>query len=96
MKSMANLYLKYFIDQAILYRQENHPIMSEQELRDGQVFRYMDQYETVDVDVRYSKTLEGFKAFKIRVNKEPVVITKDFIFVKSKLRELISKYGLIE
>ena len=88
--------MPYFIDQAILYRQENQPIMSEQELHDGQVFRYMDLYETVEVDVQYSKTLEGFKAFKIRVNKKPVVISKDFIFVKSKLRELISKYGLIE
>ena len=72
------------------------PYMSELELKNGQVFKYKDQYEIVEIDIRYSKTLEGFKAFKIRLNNKPVFITKDFMLVKEKSKELISRYQLIE
>ncbi|WP_424002450.1 hypothetical protein [Maribacter sp. IgM3_T14_3] len=70
--------------------------MSEPELQKGQVFKYKDQYEIVEVDIRYSKTLEGFKAFKIRFNNTPIYITRDYSLVKVKLKELILKYQLIE
>ena len=46
--------------------------MSEQELKNGQVYLYMDQYETLEANKSYSKIIEGFKAFNIRLNGKPV------------------------
>jgi hypothetical protein len=70
--------------------------MSEPELKNGQCFTYMDQYETIEASVVYAKTIEGFSAFKIRINGRPVVITKDFKLMSDKLNNLIGKYRLIE
>lgn len=70
--------------------------MSELELKNGQSFIYMDQYETVEANVSYAKTIEGFSAFKIRVNGKPVVISKNFKFMVDKLSELIGRHQLIE
>jgi hypothetical protein len=70
--------------------------MSEPELRNGQSFTYLDQYETVEAIIIYAKTIEGFSAFKIRVNGRPVFITRDFILILDKLNKLIGKYQLIE
>lgn len=70
--------------------------MSELELKNGQSFIFTDQYETVVVNVGYAKTIEGYKAFKIRVNGKPVVISKNFEYTVDKLKELIGRYQLIE
>lgn len=68
--------------------------MSELELKNGQVFRYLDQYETVEANVSYSRTIEGFRAFKIRVNGKPVVLSKNFQTIDDKLTELIVRHQL--
>ncbi|TLP74247.1 hypothetical protein [Maribacter sp. ACAM166] len=70
--------------------------MSEPELKKGQSFTYLDQYETVEARVIYARTIEGFSAFKIHVNGRPVVITRAFILMLDKLNDLIGKYQLIE
>lgn len=62
--------------------------MSELELKNGQSFIYMDQYETVEVKVSYAKTIEGHSAFKIRVNSKPVIISKNFKSIVDKLNEI--------
>jgi hypothetical protein len=63
--------------------------MSEQELRNGQVFILKDKYETVEVSVGDSKTLQAHNAFKIHLNNKPVIINKDYILLQNKLRDLI-------
>ncbi|HAI39361.1 MAG TPA: hypothetical protein DCM40_15250 [Maribacter sp.] len=70
--------------------------MTETELNNGEIYIYKDQYETMEVIVSFSRTLEGSKAFKIRLNDKPVIISKDFICIENKLRELISKHRLLE
>lgn len=68
--------------------------MSELELKNGQSFIYVDQYETVEANVCYTKTIEGFRAFKIRINSKPVVISKNFKIIDDKLTELIVRHQL--
>ncbi|CAG2533935.1 hypothetical protein MAR621_03688 [Maribacter dokdonensis] len=74
----------------------NYHYMTETELNNGEIYIYKDQYETMEVIVSFSRTLEGSKAFKIRLNDKPVIISKDFICIENKLRELISKHRLLE
>ena len=50
--------------------------MTETELNNGEIYIYKDQYETMEVIVSFSRTLEGSKAFKIRLNDKPVIISK--------------------
>ncbi len=70
--------------------------MSESELKNGQIFIYVDQYETVEANVTYAKTIEGFRAFKIRVNGKPVAISKNFKIIEDKLTKLIVRHQLIK
>lgn len=70
--------------------------MSELELKNGQSFIYLDQYETVEARVIYAKTLEGSKAYKIHLNGKPMVISKNFKLMDDKLNALITKHRLIE
>ncbi len=68
--------------------------MSELELKNGPVFTYVDQYETIEACVSFSKTLEGFSAYKIRLNGKPVIISKEFKLIDDRLGEFIVKHQL--